>query len=162
MVIKMDIQELESGGKKYFWRGLVTGLLIAIMLLCGAYIGQRMVENRSLARTSDEGKESVVTDESIEKMYLLQQTIDQYFLEEADPELLSEGAYKGIIEALDDPYSSYYSVEELKAIQEQTQGIYYGIGAYIGMDKDELLRLKQVTGIAELFKDKTFSTFEKS
>ena len=84
MVIKMDIQELESGGKKYFWRGLVTGLLIAIMLLCGAYIGQRMVENRSLARTSDEGKESVVTDESIEKMYLLQQTIDQYFLEEAD------------------------------------------------------------------------------
>ena len=33
---------------------------------------------------------------------------------------------------------------------------------HIGMDKDELLRLKQVTGIAELFKDKTFSTFEKS
>ena len=32
---------------------------------------------------------------------------------------------------------------------------------HIGMDKDELLRLKQVTGIAELFKDKTFSTFEK-
>ncbi len=141
----MDIQELESGGKKYFWRGLVTGLLIAIMLLCGAYIGQRMVENRSLARTSDEGKESVVTDESIEKMYLLQQTIDQYFLEEADPELLSEGAYKGIIEALDDPYSSYYSVEELKAIQEQTQGIYYGIGAYIGMDKDvDMARISKV------------------
>lgn len=141
----MDIQELESGGKKYFWRGLVTGLLIAIMLLCGAYIGQRMVENRSLARTSEESKESVVTDESIEKMYLLQQTIDQYFLEEADPELLSEGAYKGIIEALDDPYSSYYSVEELKAIQEQTQGIYYGIGAYIGMDKDvDMARISKV------------------
>jgi ParB-like chromosome segregation protein Spo0J len=33
---------------------------------------------------------------------------------------------------------------------------------HIGMDKDELLRLKQVTGIAELFKDKTFSTFEKN
>ena len=33
---------------------------------------------------------------------------------------------------------------------------------HIGMDKDELLRLKQVTGIAELFKDKNFSTFEKS
>ena len=141
----MDIQELESGGKKYFWRGLVTGLLIAIMLLCGAYIGQRMVENRSLASTSEESKESVVTDESIEKMYLLQQTIDQYFLEEADPELLSEGAYKGIIEALDDPYSSYYSVEELKAIQEQTQGIYYGIGAYIGMDKDvDMARISKV------------------
>lgn len=28
---------------------------------------------------------------------------------------------------------------------------------HIGMDKDELLRLKQVTGIADLFKDKEFS-----
>lgn len=28
---------------------------------------------------------------------------------------------------------------------------------HIGMDKDELLRLKQITGIAELFKDKEFS-----
>lgn len=29
---------------------------------------------------------------------------------------------------------------------------------HIGMDKDELLRLKQITGIAELFKDTSFST----
>lgn len=28
---------------------------------------------------------------------------------------------------------------------------------HIGMDKDELLRLKQITGIADLFKDKDFS-----
>ncbi len=28
---------------------------------------------------------------------------------------------------------------------------------HIGMDKDELLRLKQITGIADLFKDKNFS-----
>jgi ParB-like chromosome segregation protein Spo0J len=28
---------------------------------------------------------------------------------------------------------------------------------HVGMDKDELLRLKQVTGLAALFKDKQFS-----
>jgi ParB-like chromosome segregation protein Spo0J len=28
---------------------------------------------------------------------------------------------------------------------------------HVGMDKDELLRLKQITGIADLFKDKQFS-----
>ena len=28
---------------------------------------------------------------------------------------------------------------------------------HVGMDKDELLRLKQVTGLAALFKDKSFS-----
>lgn len=29
---------------------------------------------------------------------------------------------------------------------------------HVGMDKDELLRLKQITGLADLFKDKEFST----
>ena len=141
----MDIQELETGGKKYFWRGLVTGLLIAIMLICGAYIGQRIFETREPVRASANEEKSVVTDSSVEKMYLLQQTIEQYYLEEADPNVLAEGAYKGIIEALGDPYSSYYSVEELKAIQEQTEGIYYGIGAYIGMDKDvDMARISKV------------------
>jgi len=28
---------------------------------------------------------------------------------------------------------------------------------HVGMDKDELLRLKQITGLADLFKDKEFS-----
>jgi hypothetical protein len=28
---------------------------------------------------------------------------------------------------------------------------------HIGMDRDELLRLKQITGLAELFSDKEFS-----
>ncbi len=141
----MDIQELETGGKKYFWRGLVTGLLIAIMLICGAYIGQRIFETREPLSASANEEKSVVTDSSVEKMYLLQQTIEQYYLEEADPNVLAEGAYKGIIEALGDPYSSYYSVEELKAIQEQTEGIYYGIGAYIGMDKEvDMARISKV------------------
>ena len=31
---------------------------------------------------------------------------------------------------------------------------------HIGMDKDELLRLKQITGLADLFKDKDFTTVD--
>jgi len=31
------------------------------------------------------------------------------------------------------------------------------IGNQLGMDKDEVLRLCQITGLAEMFKDKSFS-----
>lgn len=31
------------------------------------------------------------------------------------------------------------------------------IGIELGMDADEVLRLKQITGLAELFKDKNFT-----
>jgi len=31
------------------------------------------------------------------------------------------------------------------------------IAKHLGMDQDEILRLKQITGLAELFKDEAFS-----
>lgn len=36
------------------------------------------------------------------------------------------------------------------------------IKKHIGMDQDELIRLKQITGIAALFKDKSFTEAEKN
>ena len=44
-----------------------------------------------------------------------------------------------MIEALGDPYSTYYSQEELEDLQNKTQGIYYGIGARVGIDADTQL-----------------------
>jgi len=40
--------------------------------------------------------------------------IDKYFLGEIDEEKLKEGAIKGYIEGLDDPYTEYISKEEMK------------------------------------------------
>ena len=51
------------------------------------------------------------------------------------------------MEALDDPYSEYYTAEELNELTEQTQGIYYGIGAYVSMDSDT--NLPKISGVIE-------------
>ena len=40
-----------------------------------------------------------------------------------------------LLKALDDPYSEYYTAVELKEMLDQSQGIYYGIGAYVQLDK---------------------------
>lgn len=58
-----------------------------------------------------------------------------------------KGVYDGLVEALGDPYSTYYSSEELKELQDKTEGIYYGIGAYVGIDADT--SLPRLTGIIE-------------
>ena len=55
--------------------------------------------------------------------------------------------YRGLMEALDDPYSEYYTAEELNELTEQTQGIYYGIGAYVSMDSDT--NLPKISGVIE-------------
>lgn len=75
-----------------------------------------------------------MNDATTYKLGVLQDAIEKYYLEEVDPQQLEEGMYAGLLEALDDPYSVYYTAEELQEIYDKTRGVYYGIGAYIGMD----------------------------
>ena len=60
--------------------------------------------------------------------------IDKYYIGEVDEEKLKEGAIKGYIEGLDDPYSEYISKEEMEEYMEQTNGNFVGIGIYMTKD----------------------------
>ena len=61
--------------------------------------------------------------------------IDKYFLGEVDESKLEEGAIKGYIEALDDPYTEYISKEDMEDYTSEILGNFVGIGIY--MVKDE-------------------------
>ncbi len=62
--------------------------------------------------------------------------IDQYFLGEIDEEKLKEGAIKGYVEGLDDPYTEYISKEDMKDYLEDTMGNFVGIGIYMVKNTD--------------------------
>lgn len=61
--------------------------------------------------------------------------IDKYYLGEVDEEKLKEGAIKGYIEGLDDPYTEYISKEEMEEYMQDTLGNYVGIGIYMVKDQ---------------------------
>ena len=62
--------------------------------------------------------------------------IDKYFLGEVDEEKLKEGAIKGYIEGLDDPYTEYISKEEMEDYMADTTGNFVGIGIYMVKDTE--------------------------
>ena len=62
--------------------------------------------------------------------------IDKYFLGEVDDEALKEGAIKGYIEALDDPYTEYISAEDMQDFMDDTTGNFVGIGIYMVKDTE--------------------------
>ena len=136
-------KELHRLCNRNYWGGILTGLLAAAFIVVGAFAVSRIVvnaENRHLKKEdwskTEPETESAVTDEVMEKMKKIEAVIDAYYYqEETDKELLIEDAYKGMVESLGDPYSTYYSVEELNDLMEQTEGIYYGIGAYVSLDQ---------------------------
>jgi carboxyl-terminal processing protease len=59
---------------------------------------------------------------------------------ELDAEKLSQGAVRGMIEALDDPYSAYVDPETYELELSTLKGKYQGIGAYIST-RDEQLKI---------------------
>ena len=71
----------------------------------------------------------------VTKLEMLEEMIDQYYLEEKDEELLAEGLYKGLFYGLGDPYSRYYTKEEFEEETTVQDGAYRGIGVTISIDE---------------------------
>lgn len=66
----------------------------------------------------------------------IEDIIDTYYLNDVDENNIVENIYKGIMNGLDDPYSVYYTKEEYKKLQEETEGSYVGIGVTVRQDTD--------------------------
>lgn len=60
---------------------------------------------------------------------------DNYY-EDVDEAKLLEGLSAGLAESLGDPYSTYYSKEQLAEINNQINGTYAGVGILLGLDKE--------------------------
>ncbi|GHU71715.1 peptidase S41 [Clostridia bacterium] len=61
----------------------------------------------------------------------VRQIIAQMYYKDVDPDELSVGAMRGLFTPLEDPYSFYYSVDDMKSMNEQLSGDYKGIGVQI-------------------------------
>jgi carboxyl-terminal processing protease len=57
--------------------------------------------------------------------------IQDNYVDEVDPEVLIEGALKGMFESLEDPYSAYLDTEDMRSLTDTTSGEFGGVGLYI-------------------------------
>ena len=65
------------------------------------------------------------------KLNQYREIIDKYYLGDIDETKLEEGAIKGYIEGLGDPYTEYISKEEMDTYLDDTMGNFVGIGIYM-------------------------------
>lgn len=124
--------------------GLITGVLASLavaLMSVGAVRFYRVVKQAggsdgAVGNTQDKSTASITDSGVKKKLGILESTIEKYFWQDVDAGTLEDGLYRGLLDSLDDPYSVYYTQEELIALQQQTEGIYYGIGAYISQNAD--------------------------
>lgn len=143
-------KEPGNSGKGLFVGGFITGLAATLLIVGIVYLGigiQNSVSRNDSEAAGVEFEEgSAITANMVSKLQALEQAIDTYFfLDEADDEQLRDGIYKGMLDALGDPYSEYYTAEELNDLMEQSEGVYYGIGAYVSLDTEK--NLPKISGV---------------
>lgn len=73
------------------------------------------------------------------KVLSLEGMIKENYLREVDEEKLFEGQLKGLVQSLEDPYSQYMTVDEFAAMNEQTSGVFGGIGVIVTPGEDNLI-----------------------
>lgn len=129
----------KGSGKGVFLIGMIVGIASALLVVAICWLGvgiQNSVEEKENQSAQIELQEdSAIDARVIEKLQTLEKMVDQYYyLGEVTDEEFRDGVYKGLLSALNDPYSEYYTAEELANMMEQSEGIYYGIGAYVSLD----------------------------
>src|SRR5690625_5257837 len=75
-------------------------------------------------------------DSDLRNIRMAYDLINKHYFEEVDQDELIEGAIQGMLDTLDDPYSSYMNEEAMERFNEQIQSSFQGIGAEVSMIDD--------------------------
>lgn len=137
-------------GNGKFVLGLVIGMA-STTLIAGCIFAftkvYEVVDSRNVAKRGT--TDSVVSEDTEEKLAAIQDVIEEYYYQDADIDVdaMTEGMYAGMVNSLGDPYSVYYTEEEWNDLMQETEGIYYGIGAYLMIDPNT--GLGKISGVIE-------------
>ena len=115
----------EKGNNKNFIFGLLAGFfLAALLVICVHLLGIRVFPASSLS------------DDIYERAKIVESYIDRYYWkDDVSDQMISEYAAKGMVAALGDKYSFYYTSDELKESLDNVEGDYEGIGATVRFDQ---------------------------
>jgi carboxyl-terminal processing protease len=98
---------------------LITGVLV-LFFVCA------LLSPAAMADTNDAKTRRL--------LYLLQyvfEFVENNYVDEIDPDVLAEGAFKGMFESLQDPHSAYLTASDLRSLKDTTSGEFGGVGLYI-------------------------------
>ncbi len=121
--------ESSRRGVSYF----TFGISLVIVLFAGLIAGQR--SNDVVSQVFQKSPIGLDTS-SLQKTY--SQLKDNYDGKLDDKKLI-EGANKGLVEAVGDPYTAYYNEKEAKEFSADLEGTFSGIGAELGKKDGKLL-----------------------
>ena len=78
------------------------------------------------------------------RLEAIRSTLVEDYYQEVDEEALIEGAIRGMMYALEDPYTFYYTPDELQRHDAQSEGVYSGLGILVQNNADGEIEIIRV------------------
>lgn len=116
--------------------------MLIITVVVTAFVTAALVGNGEATRlVGQEDYEALERYRRLEEVY---DTLIQDYYVPLDEETLVTGAVRGMMEAVEDPYTFYYTTEEMEKSNEQTDGIYHGVGMVVQLTEDGYIEIVRV------------------
>src|SRR5699024_6952906 len=121
-------------------------LLLAALVLggAGAYIGVTLAQSDEGTKKKEIIVEGKVDEKETEPSENMSKVVQAYglnqknSLKDVNEKDLIEGAIQGMLDTLDDPYSTYMDIETMERFNEQIESSFEGIGAEVSMVNDKV------------------------
>lgn len=117
-------------------QSIVLVLFAALVLgFVGSYVGISLAQPNKVPEQgpTNEGTNTSVQLKDFSKVIQAFNMIKHHYIEDLDDQQLLEGAIQGMLDTLEDPYSSYLDPEQMGQFQEQIESSFEGIGAEVSM-----------------------------
>ena len=130
------------------WGGLALAavMLISITALISFKVAHKSFENEFFLSTSNKIS---FDDEKVDAAYIakfkeIKRRIGSDFYLTYTENDLVEGAIKGMVDGLNDPYTKYYSATEMKDRNDHLQGEYIGTGIEVSAQNEEYILIGSI------------------
>ena len=143
-------------GRRFFY---ITAIVYAVVMFVGAgFAGGVMVEKRAQSVAEKEKRAGQVLNKNAPPTFLgqdvdfqqfwniWQKAREGYVHQPVNETQLFYGAIKGIVAALNDPYSEYFDPDEAAQFARELDGTFEGIGAEIGFRDSRLIIVAPLPG----------------
>jgi carboxyl-terminal processing protease len=131
------IRLLDAGGNHRPVQARTVFLGAALALALALPLGTAGFSSANAAGQPDQAKDKVQQppatkdDVVLKKLNEVLKILAKHYVEPVDEKVLAEAAIKGLLQGLNDPYTTYLSPEELARFMSQAKGTLTGIGAQL-------------------------------
>lgn len=113
-------------GRKQLYKGIAIGVVITVFV-CSSFFW-------AVAAKHNLGNKNTQMNQKINEIIGV---LDKKYVDGVDEDELREGVYAGLVEAVDDRYTSYMSREVFHGFVESMAGQYAGIGFYVYANQED-------------------------